>query len=1136
MKLFRKIQSIIFDPAYDRDKRVLVFFSTVAMAVLGFALIGDVIIGENMVEIIMLIIMFFLIPPATVIAIRKNMISVTTRIISLSLSLVVLPIIFLFGGGLTGGAIPWFVFGFLYMGLVLSGWWRPALIALHTLALGGLFMLGYYRPDLIMQHTRGIFYVDAGLGIVEVGLTICFMTWFQTRMYIQESRRAREETHKVEEMNRSQNRFFSSMSHEIRTPINSILGLNEIILRQEDASEEIIRDAGNIQGAGRMLLALINDILDFSKIEAGKMDIVPVNYSVAALVSEIVNMMWLRAEQKGLEFKIEVDPSIPAELFGDEVRIKQILINLLNNAVKYTQEGSVTLHIEKEDVRENQVLLMFSVIDTGMGIKRDALPYLFDAFQRVDEQKNTKIEGTGLGLAIVKQLVELMDGKITVDSSYTQGSTFMVALWQKVARADAVGNVSITNMRNSMNSERYQAGFTAPDVRILIVDDNEMNLEVEKKLLAGTLINVDTAISGEKALSMTMSARYDMILMDHLMPEMDGIECLQHIRKQAGSMNNHVPVILLTANAGSENQELYSNSGFDGYLVKPVTGQQLEESILAHLPEFRVIRREGAGSARQQMNTSRTYSRKIPVMITAGSICDLPVEVINEQQIDVIPFRIHTNGRTYYDALETETDELLRYVRAGADFRCEPPSIEEYEAFFGRELKKSHQIIYIAGSSFVFSEYENACSAAKAYGNVRVYDSGQISGGIGLMVLMAQKMNMQGRPPERILKELEQMKNLIRCTFVTDGSYFLYRRNQVNKSIYGFIQSLNTHPFVRVKNGRTGINGIALGEQDRYVEKFTKHAIPRTYLPDLDLVLVIYSDLSENERNLIQEKILKRASFRNIIFQKTSGVMATSSGPGSFGIIFMDNGSHSLNLSSMLVNTEEEEAEEEEVRRVEAPAEQVPEAVREENAEVLEEPEAAEKAWYDDIPGIDAQVAITNSGTEESFRMVLKIFYDSVKIKSDELDGFYRAEDWENYTIKIHALKSSARLVGAVQLSEDAAALEQAGTEGNADYIRENHDRVMTDFRSYQQRLSYLFEEEKKTDEGLNEVFDRFLIESAYEAIQEGAQTQDREIIEQVFREIGEYTLPPEDAAKMEQLKMLFDRDDLDGMAAMIGS
>ena len=285
------------------------------------------------------------------------------------------------------------------------------------------------------------------------------------------------------------------MSHEIRTPINSILGLNELILRDQDATEDIVKDASGIQGSGKMLLALINDILDFSKIEAGSMDIVPVDYKVGDMLSEIVNMMWLRAHDKGLGFEINVDPEVPTTLYGDEVRIKQVIINLLNNAVKYTQKGRVELRVDSNVADDDTVELSVSVSDSGMGIKKEDLPYLFDAFKRVDEGKNRHIEGTGLGLSIVKQLVELMGGTISVNSIYGEGSTFTFTIKQVVSDHTMIGDLDI-HSQNMGKRSSYESSFMAPEARILIVDDNEMNLEVESRLLVDTDMGIDKAISG----------------------------------------------------------------------------------------------------------------------------------------------------------------------------------------------------------------------------------------------------------------------------------------------------------------------------------------------------------------------------------------------------------------------------------------------------------------------------------------------------------------------------------------------------------------------------------------------------------------------------------------------------------------
>ena len=261
--------------------------------------------------------------------------------------------------------------------------------------------------------------------------------------------------------------FFSSMSHEIRTPINTIIGLNEIILRG-DISEDVAENARNIQGASKMLLTLINDILDLSKIKSGKMEIVNVSYETGALFSEIVNMIWIKAREKGLEFRLQVDPSIPSMLCGDEVRIKQVLINLLNNAIKYTSAGSVTLSIRCERLMLNRVRVWYSVEDTGQGVKKENIPYIFNAFKRVNEEKNRHIEGTGLGLSIVQQLVELMGGEISVNSVYTKGSTFVVTLEQDIVNSRELGTFTLASRSRVHEGEQYHQSFEAPDAHILV--------------------------------------------------------------------------------------------------------------------------------------------------------------------------------------------------------------------------------------------------------------------------------------------------------------------------------------------------------------------------------------------------------------------------------------------------------------------------------------------------------------------------------------------------------------------------------------------------------------------------------------------------------------------------------------------
>lgn len=1151
MKLKKNLRNLLFDPERKLNERVYILMLIVSIGFLIVALVGDGIYNRNVVEMLTIGGLILLVPFIAYLGVRYNKLDLMIKITSLII-MIAIPVVFLQAGGAEGAAILWYVFYFLYIGLVMTGWWRIVNLFLLTVMVFAMFVIEYLHPEIFKPYTRWIFYIDTSLAVIEIGFVCFIMTWFQNRQFMQENNRAKEETRKVEELNRSQTRFFSSMSHEIRTPINSILGLNEIILRNEDATEEIKNDAENIQGAGRMLLALINDILDFSRIEAGRMDIVPINYSVPSMLSEIVNMIWLGAQQKGLEFKIEVDPSIPLELYGDEVRIKQILVNLLNNAVKYTKEGSVTLRIEKEDSGMDSVLMLFSVIDTGIGIKQDALPYLFDAFERLDEEKNVGIEGTGLGLTIVKQLVDLMGGKITVNSVYTQGTTFMVSLWQKVTNSDAVGEISIGGISGKKNNERYTPGFTAQDARILIVDDNKMNLMVEKKLLEGTGITIDTVMSGEEALSMTISVGYDLILMDHFMPEMDGIECMQLIRKQSGGLNNQAPIIALTANAGSEERELYTNSGFDGYLLKPVSGRQLEETILQHLPENKVIKNETFDFGGLKMNATGIYSHKIPVLIATNTSCDIPMSVISEQQIDTIPYSIHGDGRIFYDGTEAGADEVLRYMRSGMEFKSEPPSVFEFERFFGRELMKAHNVIYITASSTMNDEFARAETAAKAYGNVTVFDSGFISGAIGLLVLMAHRMSVQGSTPEKIIEELEAVKARMHLSLITDGSYFTGKRDVFKRVVHNIVKVLSIRPFVKVYDGKYSLGGLTMGDNTaRNYEKYVNYALPRLAKPESDLLLILYADMGEEELKRVEEHIRKRFDFENIVFEKASATYALSSGPGSMAIVYFDKGVQELKLSRMLMPQKEssgsgdgfdlpedtfgsEESPETasgesgETSGEEEATSKIKEKEPEKKASVQEE-RSEEPKWYEKIPGVDGRAAFENSGSEETLREMLWIFYDSIRQKSDEIRGFYDNGDWENYTIKVHALKSSAKLIGAGKLADDALALENAGNDRDIEFIKAHTDDLLKDYEAYSDNLGVLFAAKKEKKPA-----DRVMIDIMYDTIREAVDKKDADAIRGAFDEIEQYELPAEDYLKLEQLKDLFEGEDYDGMSVII--
>ena len=427
--------------------------------------------------------------------------------------------------------------------------------------------------------------VVISLGIIFVSLIVAgivnSLITEQNHRLLDALRKEKRSQQEAEAANMAKSSFLANMSHEIRTPINAILGMNEMILREE--KDPAIRGyAGNIQASGNSLLSIVSDVLDISKIESGKLEIIPVDYEVNSLISDCCNMAAGRAKAKELELLVECADNVPMKLCGDETHIRQIIMNLLTNAVKYTEKGTVKL-IVSGSFNDGGFVLKVDVSDTGIGIAEENLPQLFTQFQRFDLQRNRNIEGTGLGLSIVKRLCDLMSGTITARSVLGSGSTFTVELPQKVVDSTPCGGV---NLNYSAGAEHeYHHSFEAPEAKILAVDDLPVNLLVIANLLKETRIKIDTAGSGRECLDKCSQQKYDLILMDHMMPEMDGVQTFEKLHGDKSSPNFETPVIMLTANALAGMREQYMDVGFADYVSKPVHGAKLEEAIRRNLPE-----------------------------------------------------------------------------------------------------------------------------------------------------------------------------------------------------------------------------------------------------------------------------------------------------------------------------------------------------------------------------------------------------------------------------------------------------------------------------------------------------------------------------------------------------------------------
>ena len=426
-------------------------------------------------------------------------------------------------------------------------------------------------------------------GLLIFMFTIAMLYVVLSEKKARENKELLREKENAESASKAKSAFLANMSHEIRTPINGILGMDSMLLKE--CKDESLRDyALNIQSAGQTLLSLINDILDISKIESGKMEILPVTYSVFTVLNDCYNMVAIRAHDKNLELVMDISPDIPRSLFGDEVRIRQVVNNLLSNAVKYTNEGSITLSVRSEKLsvdpiqggNSKQVKLFIQVKDTGIGIREKDREKLFADFVRLDEKRNRNIEGTGLGLNLTKQLLDMMGGSIEVESTYGEGSVFTVCLLQQVSDEKPLGDFEKLYKQHVNVVDAAHERFEAPEAKILVVDDVQMNLKVFAGLLKDTKIQIDTAMNGAEALELIQGKHYDVIFLDHMMPVMDGVEAFRRMKLLEKNPNAITPVVMLTANAVSEARNGYMDEGFSDYMAKPIR----EEVLLSTLKKF----------------------------------------------------------------------------------------------------------------------------------------------------------------------------------------------------------------------------------------------------------------------------------------------------------------------------------------------------------------------------------------------------------------------------------------------------------------------------------------------------------------------------------------------------------------------
>ena len=977
--------------------------------------------------------------------------------------------------------------------------------------------------------------------------------------------------------------FLSNMSHEIRTPINAILGMDEMILRESNESS-IIGYGENIRSAGTSLLCIVNDILDFSKIEAGKMDILPVEYEFASVINDLVNVVKKRVEDKGLELKLEIDPAIPSILYGDEIRIKQVITNILTNAVKYTEKGSVTLTVKRLELKRegrnvegheechgvacfrNPVKLYVGVTDTGIGIKENEKEKLFNAFERVDEKRNRTIEGTGLGLNITASLLKLMESSLEVSSTYGEGSTFSFIIKQGISRDEPIGDLNERWLKSSARHTKYHEKFTAKQAHILVVDDTRMNLEVMKNLLKKTGIKIDTAESGEEALELVRQNFYDIIFLDHRMPHMDGMECFARMKELPDHKCPDSPVISLTANAVSGAREEYLTAGFADYLSKPIDSDKLEDMLIRYLPEDKVeiakepekkIKAYGAGAG---VNGAKP---RIVLIDDAREIHDYVKNLLGDKYI----LETCLNGKDGINAVkEKATDLILLDIlmpdedgfevmkKLRADARCasvpvifltgdenEETEIKGFKSGawdFVRKPFVAEVLLQRVKHTIELSRLQNDLTREVAVKTLRIehlsrevmlalskavdakdhYTNGHSERVAGYATMLAMKLGME----DNVQSDIHAMGLLHDVGKIGVPREIINKPGRLTDEEFQKIKEHTTMGYDILKT-ITELPGLATGARWHH-ERFDGSGYPDGKsgedIPLAARIICVADCYDAMTSNRSYSKIREQSEVRSELL-RCKGTQFDPVIADAMVSLMDADGDYLMNekgykdsavagyVTELLNKTPRMGSCEADDPAADAPDADYDEGSEEDEAEKMQLPD-----WLKESPAVDAESGVKNCGSVESYIAILTNFYATVSEKADEIQGYFDNKDWDNYTVKVHALKSSARIIGAMELSEKARLLEAAGDAKDTETIEQDTKALITLYRSYEESLSGLTE----TDEELPEVPEATLLD-AYGALSEFADSMDYELSRMVLDSMKEYKLDPSDKDRFSRIR-----------------
>lgn len=629
--------------------------------------------------------------------------------------------------------------------------------------------------------------------------------------------------------NAAKGKFLAHMSHEIRTPINAVLGMDTMILR-ETTDMQIKEYALDIQNAGQNLLSLINDILDFSKIESGKLEIINVEYDFSSMIHDISNMIKAKAEGKKLELHFQIDENLPSKLFGDDVRIRQVLVNLLNNAVKYTLEGRVSLSVNGR-IDGKKVVLDFSVEDTGIGIKEEDMEKLFKEFERIEEKRNRNVEGTGLGINITTQLLMLMGSKLNVESTYGKGSKFYFTLEQNIVDSTPVGNLT-ERIRQQSTEYSYMAAFTAPKAELLVVDDNSTNLKVFVNLLKCTKVNVDVADSGKSCLEMVRKKRYDLIFLDHMMPEMDGIETLHRMKELPDNQSAGTPIVALTANAITGAKEMYLAEGFDAFLPKPINPEKLEQMILRLLPrdllKFEVLSEDGGIEDGEIVLQSQQSSSGI-----GKRIANSTVDVSDIPMVDGIDWS--------YGLMHLPDKELL--MDTVKDFhKAIDVEADALEKFYAESKEPSNNLDHYRIKVHSMKSSANLIGATVLGGMAKLLENAARDGNIEVIESLHDIFIKEWRSYKQSLKECLGMDNVLEEAL-----------EQNKKEIEDY-----TILLAYLEILRNAFEEMDIDEMDQMIVNLEEYAYPADIQSNIEKLSVLVTNMAVEEAEPLIEEIMEQ--------------------------------------------------------------------------------------------------------------------------------------------------------------------------------------------------------------------------------------------------------------------------------------